>query len=681
MDIAQLNPIPALIPALDTALNWFWVAVGLGLVIFFHELGHFAVAKWCGVLVERFSIGFGPILWSWKRGETEYALSAIPFGGYVKMLGQDDIDPSQLTSEEISQDPRSYSAKSVPQRMAIISAGVIMNVVTGLLFFAVAFGLGVQTSPPVLGEVVVGKPAWKAGLRQGDVVLQINGRTAQSFNDIMRGVALTTGPVTLHVRSESGREFVRTIEPDASGKRRQIGVGPAQDVRLIAPPDESISPTAPGTPAALATPPFQPGDWIRRVDDVDIASFAQLQDVLARRRDKTVRFLVQRKGAPAGRLEAISVAPGRFRSPGVWVAMGQIAAIVDGSPAHQAGLQVGDKILEINGRIVGQTADPLPEAIDPIRLPDVLAALHGQEVEISVKRQGAGGAPETRTVRLEPDDRPGWIERPHAEGVPLSVPAAGFAYHLIPTILHVEPGSPAAAAQLQVGDIIRKLELILPEGTQPRNDEPRILEVDFDPKKKENWAYAFWLLQADPTRTVRMHVSRNGSDLVADLGALRWTREDREAWYLPVRGLRLAGLAQVLEADNAVEAVQMGITHTTNSISDIYLTIRSLFSGNLSFKELHGPIGIAKVAYDVVQLGLADLLLFLGFLSVNLAVLNFLPIPVLDGGHMVFLAWEAIARKKPSERVLVAATYFGMAFVLGLMLLVLYLDIFVHKAG
>jgi len=100
---------------------------------------------------------------------------------------------------------------------------------------------------------------------------------------------------------------------------------------------------------------------------------------------------------------------------------------------------------------------------------------------------------------------------------------------------------------------------------------------------------------------------------------------------------------------------------------------------DLSYKELHGPLGIATVAYSVAQQGLPELLLFLGFLSVNLAVLNFLPIPVLDGGHMIFLIWEGITRKRPSERVLIAATYFGMAFVLCLMMLVLYLDIFEHK--
>jgi regulator of sigma E protease len=92
-------------------------------------------------------------------------------------------------------------------------------------------------------------------------------------------------------------------------------------------------------------------------------------------------------------------------------------------------------------------------------------------------------------------------------------------------------------------------------------------------------------------------------------------------------------------------------------------------------------LGIASAAFYVASEGIVPLLLFLGFLSVNLAVLNFLPIPVLDGGHMVFLIWESITRKKPSEKVLAGATYAGMLFLLGLMVLVIYLDVFVHKLG
>ncbi|MGB4738623.1 MAG: site-2 protease family protein, partial [Fuerstiella sp.] len=148
--------------------NALSVILGLGMVIFFHELGHFAVAKWCDVHVERFSIGIGPIIWSRQKGETEYALSALPFGGYVKMLGQDDMDPNQMTSDEIAENPRSYSAKKVWQRMAIITAGVTMNVITGFMFFAIAYRNGVVELTPIVGQAVPGMPAWEAGINAGD---------------------------------------------------------------------------------------------------------------------------------------------------------------------------------------------------------------------------------------------------------------------------------------------------------------------------------------------------------------------------------------------------------------------------------------------------------------------------------------------------------------------------------
>jgi regulator of sigma E protease len=131
-------------------------------------------------------------------------------------------------------------------------------------------------------------------------------------------------------------------------------------------------------------------------------------------------------------------------------------------------------------------------------------------------------------------------------------------------------------------------------------------------------------------------------------------------------------------ADTWGDAFRMGIYQTQNTGLDIYLTLRNLFSGDLSPKNLHGPVGIAQVAYAVSKQGIQQLLMFLGFLSINLAILNFLPIPVLDGGHMVFLIWEGVTRRKPSENVLIAATYVGMAFVLGLMAFVIYLDIWVH---
>ena len=111
---------------LSTVIYWLEVVFGLGFVIFIHELGHFLLAKWNGVKVEKFSIGFGPTLLGFRRGETEYVLAAIPLGGFVKMLGEGLEEEANKST-----DPRSFTNKSVGARMAIISAGVIMNVHPG----------------------------------------------------------------------------------------------------------------------------------------------------------------------------------------------------------------------------------------------------------------------------------------------------------------------------------------------------------------------------------------------------------------------------------------------------------------------------------------------------------------------------------------------------------------------
>ena len=111
-------------------------------MIFIHELGHFLLAKWNGVKVEKFSIGFGTTIFGFRRGETEYVIAAIPLGGFVKMLGE---GPDDETSK--STDPRAYPNKSVGARMAIISAGVIMNVFLGLACFVYAYGHGMEETP------------------------------------------------------------------------------------------------------------------------------------------------------------------------------------------------------------------------------------------------------------------------------------------------------------------------------------------------------------------------------------------------------------------------------------------------------------------------------------------------------------------------------------------------------
>ena len=134
----------------STAVGIIQVVLGFSALIFVHELGHFLVAKWVGVRVEVFSIGFGPYLFPYRRGKTLYALSLIPLGGYVKMRGQHDL---QMVDDRA---PDSYLSKSVPKRMAIISAGVIMNIIFAYLILVLAYSTaGINFQPSVIEPALV----------------------------------------------------------------------------------------------------------------------------------------------------------------------------------------------------------------------------------------------------------------------------------------------------------------------------------------------------------------------------------------------------------------------------------------------------------------------------------------------------------------------------------------------
>jgi regulator of sigma E protease len=248
--------------ALGMIENVLSVAFGLGLVVFFHELGHFAVAKWCNVHVERFSIGIGPILWSRQKGETEYALSLLPLGGYVKMLGQDDMDPNQMTSSEIAENPRAYSSKTVLQRMAIISAGVVMNVITGFLFFVIAYSAGLLEPAPVVGAVSTGYPAWNAGIRPGDTIETINGEEVRTFIDIQEAIVLSSNELQIGLKRGDGTAETLSVLPARGGLGRSIGIGFAMTTRLSPSIEDPELISDAGLPCDRASELFQPGDNI-----------------------------------------------------------------------------------------------------------------------------------------------------------------------------------------------------------------------------------------------------------------------------------------------------------------------------------------------------------------------------------------------------------------------------------
>ena len=168
---------------------WLAFLILIAILVFFHELGHFLVAKWCKVGVETFSIGFGPKIFKKKIGETLYCISVIPLGGYVKMVGEEQ--GKTISSEDIS---RSFTHKKLYQKSLIVAAGPIFNFLLSILIFYVIFQIsGIYFLKPIIGEVTDNSPAKAAGIKSGDIVKEINGQNIESWNDLSIQVDTSNG--------------------------------------------------------------------------------------------------------------------------------------------------------------------------------------------------------------------------------------------------------------------------------------------------------------------------------------------------------------------------------------------------------------------------------------------------------------------------------------------------------
>ena len=195
--------------------------VALGILVFVHELGHFAVAKRLGVKVLRFSIGFGPIVWARRRGETEYAVSALPLGGYVKMLGEED------EAEAIAEPERGFATQSLPRRAAIVTAGPVMNFLFAFLVYAVLFvavGAEIPSTEPRVGGVAAGSPAERAGLQVHDRVTAVDGVPVATWEDLAKSVRDSGGRVLrLAVQRADGGAAELEVTPKLSETRNLFG--------------------------------------------------------------------------------------------------------------------------------------------------------------------------------------------------------------------------------------------------------------------------------------------------------------------------------------------------------------------------------------------------------------------------------------------------------------------------
>ena len=194
-------------------------AVVLGVLIFFHELGHFLFARMFGVGVEKFSLGFGPRLFGWKTGLTDYRVSAIPLGGYVKMVGEDptaDMDPRDI--------PLSFTHKHVVKKLLIVAAGPLFNVLLAILIFLCIFIFsGTYILRPTIGEVQQNMPAHDSGLQKGDIIKAINGQAISTWEEMAEAITASKGRLLVFSVQRLDQVITLEIKPVAKKTKNLFG--------------------------------------------------------------------------------------------------------------------------------------------------------------------------------------------------------------------------------------------------------------------------------------------------------------------------------------------------------------------------------------------------------------------------------------------------------------------------
>lgn len=265
----------------------------LGVLVFIHELGHFVIAKMCGVKVLKFSLGFGPKLISRHRGETEYQVCAIPLGGYVQMLGEGGGEQGEEVELSAEEKARSFAEQTVAKRLVIVSAGPVMNLLLPLLILPISFMVGVQMptyleEPACIGYVVPESNAASGGFLAGDCVIAVNQRAVKNWNDSNKGFVSQAGEPLIFQVERDGQDLLLKIpvENDSLQGMQALGLLPRQEAR--------IGGLAPDMPAAEAG--IQEGDLILQIEEYPISSWYDLKGVIQKIGSRVVPVQLERAG-------------------------------------------------------------------------------------------------------------------------------------------------------------------------------------------------------------------------------------------------------------------------------------------------------------------------------------------------------------------------------------------------
>ncbi len=658
------------------------VMLGFGAVVLVHEFGHFIVAKLSGIKVEVFSLFMPPVLLGVRKTEkgfrfrilpilfhkeeedqggeedkaeeTEYQVGLIPFGGFVKMLGQEDVGASESSS-----DPRSYANKSVGCRMAVITAGVTFNVISAVIVFMIVFLVGINLPPPIVGAVVPGSPAARAGVRTGDEIIEIAGKSGNlDFSDIAIAAALSdvNETVELKVRHQDGSEedFSIAAERLVGKKMRDFGIVQPVSLTIAKVSDAN---------GLLESTGLKPGDRIRTVNGRDVETYWELTEVVrdavvsevavwAERKDELVKTHIGLELLPIER-EVKSESDLSH----IYSMLPRLRISSDFVPAKNKSLSllnkigIGKETADTEARL---QKDDIILAIGNVENPtykemrDVTAEYEDKKLPIKVLRVDANGVEESLTVTVVPRRSKDVNE----VLIGITLPVLDAEHAVVAKTIATADG-PAKLA------IPRGATITAVDGVGVSDFYDIIREISRNAGQQITLDWRVDDIVA--------------GDVVLDVGPAKdfITVKSTFGEFIPFEDMK-----QLYKASGPVDAIVMGYKKTITFIAQTYVTLKLLFGRVVEPENLMGPIGILTFSYRVVaHQPLIYYAYLLGLISACIAVFNFLPLPPLDGGLIVLLLVEKVKGSALSGRTQEIIAYTGWVLIGALLLYVTFNDI------
>lgn len=527
----------------------------LGLLIFVHELGHFAVAKYFGVRVETFSLGFGKKIFKYKKGDTEYCISIFPLGGYVKMFGD---DPTADVPEGEKQ--YAFNHKPVGQRIAVVLAGPLMNFFFAILLFTLIAVVGEETIQPTLGDVPANTQAYADGFRSGDRIVSVNSTPVETWEQVQT-----------------------TVEENA---------------------DKTLA--------------FE----VKRFNSDETAKIESKAKLAANKNILSSEDFV-------GEIEGLGFASSATA----------IGIISEDSAAYKAGLRMGDMITHVDGKEV-------------LRFKELVSAIQNSTTKnIALKIKPAEEKKEDYTIEISKSGDNA-LEVLKSFGIESS-----DLY-----VSKVMPDSAAAKAGMKEGD-----RIVSVNGNDATSWQEIVTNIQaYQPEDKP--------LAVTVRRNGKIETLNVTPELIDQTSP---TGKEKKVYALGVVTAMVIAppFTFVEKTSSPIKAIKTGFVKSVYWTKATVMSFVRLIQNKVSAKSIGGPIMIGQLASRTFEIGISPFMKIMAIISINLFVLNLLPIPILDGGHLVFYTIEAIKGAPLSMRKMEIAQQVGLVLLLALMVFAFVNDV------